>query len=309
MANWFLSIILSVVDRLSQPAASHAVEQSLRAAASTTAKRVPLEDEETSAHRGKSRSCFCLPTSWLSRFMGRVLRLGETPRHVAFILDGNRRFAVKQGLQRKSHGHAFGFDKLHEALEWCFDAGVSEVSVYAFSIDNFKRPREEVETLMRLAQDKLGYLLRRSELMRRNQVVIRVWGDVALLPEALQQLVARVADQTRDNCGPTLNVCFPYTSSHEVVAATKRLATECVAEGRNGDSVTTEEFERTLFTAGDHPQLLIRTSGEARLSDFFCWQTGEAQFQVFHCYWPEFSLFQFVWAVLAYRFHSPRQQH
>ncbi len=300
MANWFLSIVLSMVDRLAHPAASLHEEEAAAPVRDVSARD---EEDEVKAHRSKGRTCFCISNSWLSRFVGRVLRLGLIPRHVAFILDGNRRFAVKRQLSRKSRGHLFGFEKLHEALEWCYDAGVQTVSVYAFSIDNFKRPREEVETLMALAQDKLQYLLDRSELMRRKRVVVRVWGDLALLPPPLQAVVARVVEQTRDNGGPALNVCFPYTATHEAVAATRRLA-RAAREGRLEGGVTRGAFEGALFSAGDHPQLLIRTSGEARLSDFFCWQTGAAQFQVFKCFWPEFSLLQFVAAVLTFRFYE-----
>ena len=198
----------------------------------------------------------------------------------------------------KNQGHSWGFEKLHEALEWCFDAGVRAVTVYAFSIENFKRPKDEVETLMRLAKTKLDYLLSKSELMRKNQVVIRVWGQLELLPADLRRMVARAMAETSDNTGPTLNVCFPYTSSHEMLSATRAVALQC-PEGRP----RVADFERQLFSGGDHPQLLIRTSGETRLSDFLCWQTGRSVFLVYACLWPEFSILHFVAAVLQYRLH------
>ena len=199
-------------------------------------------------------------------------------------------------MERKQ-GHSWGFDKLHEALEWCFDAGVEAVSVYAFSIENFKRPPDEVETLMRLAKDKFEYLLTKSQLMKRNKVVIRVWGDLALLSNELRELVNRVMEETRGNSGPALNVCFPYTSSHELLQAV-----QTAARDGSGQNASLLDFEKHLFSRGNHPQLLVRTSGETRLSDFFCWQTGHSIFVVCDCLWPEFSVLHFAWTVLCYRF-------
>jgi ditrans,polycis-polyprenyl diphosphate synthase len=211
---------------------------------------------------------------------------------------------MKNGLKKKTSGHVWGFEKLHEALEWCFDAGVKAVTVYAFSIENFKRPKEEVDTLMGLAKEKFGYMLKESDLMRRNKAVIRVWGDLSLLSKDLREMVDSVMRQTAGNSGPQLNVCFPYTSSYEMVATTKKLAAEC-REGQLAlDDITISQFEKRMFSQGDHPEILVRTSGETRLSDFFCWQTGQAQFLVYKCLWPEFSLWHFVMAVLTYRFNK-----
>lgn len=271
------------------------------------------EEEEEEEAKYRRRTCWGLaPPGWLSRWVGRALQgSGAVPGHVAFILDGNRRFAVRRGLERKSAGHALGFDTLHEALEWCHDAGVRTVTVFAFSIDNFRRPPEEVDTLMRLAEDKFDFLLSRSELVRRRGFVVRVWGDLSLLSPRLREAAARVTRETQHNRGPCLNVCLPYTSTNEVVLATRRLAASAGASGAGWDATVDEPaFEAALFGGGScpHPQLLIRTSGESRLSDFLCWQTGSSVFLVYDCLWPEFSLLHFVAAVLRFRFELRRRR-
>jgi ditrans,polycis-polyprenyl diphosphate synthase len=300
---FFLSVIMSVVDRLrtvpSHPSSFGTDSGDYRA-------HDDVQDESNDKYRVKSKCCFLVNMSWMSRFVGSVLRWSSVPRHIGLILDGNRRFAVKRHLARKSLGHSLGFEKLHETLEWCFDAGVRAVTVYAFSIDNFRRPEEEVQTLFALAQEKFEYMLNRSALMRKNSVVIRVWGNLSLLPETLRLLVLRVMEETRNNSGPALNICFPYTSTHEVVMATQSLAS---ASGGCARRVEASEFDRALFSQGDHPELLVRTSGEARLSDFLCWQTGHAHFLVYKCLWPEFSLLHFVVAILMFRFHKMLEKH
>jgi ditrans,polycis-polyprenyl diphosphate synthase len=296
---FFLPVIMSVVDRLRFPSSARMDEDNNNNnnSSNSNSNNKDDEDEEEIAMAGRAsrrgERKRCCGAGWWSRAAGSVLRLGAVPRHVALVLDGNRRFAARAGLAQRSAGHALGFDALHDALRWCFDARVRAVTVFAFSIDNFRRPAHEVATLMALALDKFQFLLEHSRLMKRYQVVIRVWGDLSLLSPALQTLVLRVMAETRGNVGPALNVCFPYTSSHEVVTAAKQLKGHCPDALALGNA---------LFSHGDHPDLLIRTSGEARLSDFLCWQTGRSHFLVYKCLWPEFTLWHFVAAVLIFRF-------
>jgi len=283
---WLFSVLLSLFDR------KHSAPDD--ETGPSVADHVNVD-----AHRASKKSS-CM--GMLSRWIARVLSRGVVPRHIAFILDGNRRFAVKNQLE-KHHGHTWGFDKLHETLEWCFDAGVRAVSVYAFSIENFKRPQKEVDTLMALATEKFHYLLEQSQLMRDKNVVIRIWGELSLLPAELRALMERVMRETGENVGPTLNVYFPYTSSHELVGVARGVAQDCVDERLDAQHVTQCVVEDRLQCSGPFPELLIRTSGETRLSDFLCWQTSRSLFLVFKCYWPEFSIFHFAMAVLSYRFH------
>lgn len=136
---------------------------------------------------------------WLRSLCCRVLRCGQVPRHVAIIMDGNRRYAHKMHYERSFHGHVSGFDKLMETMEWCLELGITELTVYAFSIENFKRPREEVDALMELAKAKITQLLERKELIGRHGVQVRALGNLGLLPSDVLEAVARVVNFSQSN--------------------------------------------------------------------------------------------------------------
>ncbi|KAG8588715.1 hypothetical protein GDO81_006070 [Engystomops pustulosus] len=174
--------------------------------------------------------------SLIERLCANVLKAGPMPKHVAFIMDGNRRYAKKCHVERQE-GHSQGFEKLAETLRWCLNLGICEVTVYAFSIENFKRSKEEVDGLMELARQKFTRLL-------------------------------------EEKC--FLNVCFAYTSRHEVTNAVCEVARgvqEGLIEPRD---VTENLLDQCLYTShSPDPDLLIRTSGEVRLSDFLLWQTSQ----------------------------------
>jgi ditrans,polycis-polyprenyl diphosphate synthase len=136
--------------------------------------------------------------SWTRKFFNAVLAFGPLPKHIGFIMDGNRRFAQKRSME-KIVGHTMGFNKLKEALEWCFGLGVGVVTVYAFSIENFKRSPEEVSTLMRLAAEKFDELLNEEDIIHKHGVSIRVLGDISLVPDYLQHSMATAIHKTRNN--------------------------------------------------------------------------------------------------------------
>ncbi|KJE93643.1 dehydrodolichyl diphosphate synthase [Capsaspora owczarzaki ATCC 30864] len=229
----------------------------------------------------------------------RLLQHGPIPRHVAFIMDGNRRFAKKIHVNT-AMGHALGFDKLEQTLDWCLELGVRIVTVYAFSIENFKRSSQEVTALMDLAKVKFARLIEESEVIQKHGVSIRVLGDVTMLPLDVQQAIARAVTLSRNNSKSILNICFPYTSRHEMVEATKQIATG-LSEGRLQESDITEDlFERCMYTA-DAPDLFVRTSGEVRLSDFMLWQSAFSHMYFAEVLWPEFSLWDLFVAVLHYQ--------
>ncbi|GAA6067530.1 dehydrodolichyl diphosphate synthase complex subunit DHDDS, partial [Tachysurus ichikawai] len=145
------------------------------------------------------------------------------PRHVAFIMDGNRRYARKRHVERQE-GHTQGFDKLAETLRWCLNLGIHEVTVYAFSIENFKRSKEEVDGLIELAKEKFLRLLGEQENLEKHGVCVRVLGDLTLLPEDLQRLISKAVVSTRAYNKCFLNVCFAYTSRHEIANAVREMA-------------------------------------------------------------------------------------
>jgi ditrans,polycis-polyprenyl diphosphate synthase len=211
-----------------------------------------------------------LSGSWLRQACCSVLKAGEIPRHIAIIMDGNRRFAKKINRE-KATGHALGFEKLLETLEWCLDLGVTEVTVYAFSIYNFQRSKDEVDGLMELAKQKISRLLEKKKLIDDHGLCIRVLGDLTRLPHDVQVSVAQAIQQTKHNNKVFLNVCLSYASRYEISEAIQKLV-DGSHEGKIYPSDISEDLLESCLYTSKHPDLLIRTSGEVRLSDFLIWQ-------------------------------------
>uniref|UniRef100_A0A3B3CMY2 Alkyl transferase n=1 Tax=Oryzias melastigma TaxID=30732 RepID=A0A3B3CMY2_ORYME len=203
----------------------------------------------------------------LEKIASNVLKAGPMPKHVAFIMDGNRRFARKKNMERQE-GHMQGFNKLAETLRWCKQLNIPEVTVYAFSIENFKRSKEEVDGLLDLARQKFERLLDERENLEKHGVCIRVLGDLNMLPLDLQQLIAKAVLTTR-------------TNNNDVSEA---LLSECLYSNNS-----------------PNPDLLIRTSGEVRLSDFLLWQTSHSCLVFQSVLWPEYSFWNLCEAILQYQ--------
>ncbi|KAJ3175206.1 hypothetical protein HDU87_006441 [Geranomyces variabilis] len=238
-----------------------------------------------------------------------LLRSGPIPRHVGFIMDGNRRYARNAGVQT-GVGHAMGSKKLEETLEWCLKLGVQVVTVYAFSIENFKRPAAEVDVIMDLASRKLEEFSTNSAFITKHSIRIKVLGDVSLLPTHVRTAAARAERSTRHHAGAVLNIACPYTSRHEMATAVA-LAARGVKEARlDVEDVDEELLDRLMMTGGD-PQLdvLVRTSGEKRLSDFLLWQVSKScRVHFLDVLWPDFTFWDMLPVLLAYQVHaSPKQ--
>lgn len=211
--------------------------------------------------------------SWTQRLAIRVVRAGPIPRHVAFIMDGNRRFANKAQLSTATEGHVHGFDKLAEALQWCLDLGIEEVTVYAFSIENFKRSQAEVDTLMQLARDKFARLMEEKDRLHERGICIRIIGNWSLLPADLQQSMAEATLLTKDNKRAVLNVAFAYTSRDEITNSVAAVVDGVKRGELDSGDISDDLIRRCMYTGESaDPDLLVRTSGEARLSDFLLWQ-------------------------------------
>jgi len=240
--------------------------------------------------------------SWLDRLLINVLKRGPLPRHVAFIMDGNRRFARRRQV-RQIEGHSQGFEKLAETLQWCREFGITEVTVYAFSIENFKRSEEEVNALLELAKEKFQQLVNERDKLCKHGVCVKVIGNISYLPDDLQDVIRLSMDATKDNKECTLNVAFSYTSREEIVHAVQEAAKEVVGGALDPGDVTENILEKFLYTNESLPlDLLIRTSGEKRLSDFLLWQSSFSVTYFTEVLWPEFSL----WYLLAAIFHYQR---
>lgn len=241
--------------------------------------------------------------TWAEWAALRILRVGPVPNHLAIIMDGNRRFARKEHKDTLV-GHTQGFHKLTEMLCWCRDLGINEVTAYAFSIENFKRSKKEVDGLMDLAAEKFAKLLEEKEKMTKHGVCIRVIGDLNLLPSRIRKLTAEAILATRHNSKCFLNLALAYTSREEISSAVNELS-RGVAEGKIYSSDISEELlEKCLHTRGSRdPDLLVRTSGEVRLSDFLLWQSGFSCLFFTKVLWPEFTIWHLFAAVFYYQRH------
>ncbi|MCJ1474246.1 cis-prenyltransferase [Lambiella insularis] len=338
------------------------------------------------------------PVEWailkLRELLIGALRQGPVPKHVAFVMDGNRRFARSHQIETVE-GHNLGFEALARILEVCYKSGVRVVTIYAFSIENFKRSRYEVDALMSLAKLKLTQLSQHGDLLSRYGASIRVLGQRDLIRPDVLEVVDRVMQLTKDNGDAILNICFPYTSRSEMTHAVK----ECVVDwstpvvvdlsaqqekqrvfseahitnnirsrylsttatrtracspssagtsdaedslttsssattlqpstpsdlylpgedpekrSRGGfeypdlEKITAEALDEHMFTVGMPPlELLVRTSGVERLSDFMLWQTHQNTEVVFlNCLWPEFDLWTFFPVLVEWQWRRRKE--
>lgn len=207
------------------------------------------------------------------------------PNHIAIIMDGNRRWAVEKGMD-KIDGHKYGAQALENTVKVCLEKGIKYITVYAFSTENWNRSEKEVSTLMFLLQ-KLAEKYIAANL---KEVKIKVIGDVENVPGPVKNVIKKLEDMTKDNQGIQLNIAFNYGGRLEIVRAAKLIAEE-VKEGKLAvEDINDEVFENHLFTAGiPDPDLVIRTSGELRTSNFLPWQITYSEFLFLDKYWPDFG--------------------
>jgi len=219
-------------------------------------------------------------------------------------MDGNRRYA-RQNKMTVSDGHSDGFLALKRMLEICLKLHIQCVSVYSFAIDNFKRPPEEVGPLMELARAKLLELCKHGDLLQQYDVRLNVLGDAALLPPDVQQAVSLAEDLTKNHKSAILNVCMPYASRHEMTMAIQSAVRKCSIEGSDPNDISEDDIDSQLFTSlrGSPPlDILLRTSGVKRLSDFLLWQCCEDTLIHFTpTYWPHVGLRDFLPVLLDYQ--------
>lgn len=226
------------------------------------------------------------------------INLETIPSHVSIIMDGNGRWATARGLDR-TEGHKAGVLSLREAVTTSVRLGLDVLSVYAFSTENWKRPQREVDLLMRLFAETL---LKELPLFHQENVKLRFFGDLEALPEKTRKTFQRGLDETAQNTGMTFALAVNYGSRAELTRAAVLLANQ-IAEGTvSADSVTPADIEKNLYTAGlPDPDLLIRTSGELRLSNYLLWQLAYSELYVTQTYWPDFSKWDFLRAIKDYQ--------
>jgi undecaprenyl diphosphate synthase len=222
----------------------------------------------------------------------------KLPSHVAVIMDGNGRWAKRQGLPRIM-GHKRGVDVLKDLLRCCRDWGIQALTAYAFSTENWGRPLEEVEFLMALFERVLRKELR--EMLEEN-VQIRFVGDLEALPRSLQSEIERSMAETKSNRGIRFTVATNYGGRQEILHACRAIARQVQQGLLQPEEIDKEIFERHLYTAGiSDPDLLIRTSGEMRLSNFLLWQMAYAEIYITDSLWPDFNRKEFHRALAAYQ--------
>ncbi|OIW21768.1 hypothetical protein TanjilG_10667 [Lupinus angustifolius] len=251
-----------------------------------------------------------------------VLSFGPIPTHIAFIMDGNRRYAKKLNLVEGS-GYKAGFFSLMSMLKYCYELGVRYVTIYAFSIDNFKRGHEETKFLMNLMQEKIEGLIREESIVNRFGMRVHFVGNLKLLNEPLRLAAERVMSATAKNSRMVLSICVAYSSSNEILHAVQesceekwdeiRLLDESGAGygliGIGGDvkddsqrSIKLADLGRHMYMAvAPYPDILIRTSGETRLSNFLLWQSTNCYLYSPSVFWPEIGLRHLFWATLNYQ--------
>lgn len=218
----------------------------------------------------------------------------KIPVHVTIIMDGNGRWAKKQGL-RRVFGHKAGVESVRQATEFAAEKGVKFLSLFAFSEENWKRPQDEVNTLMELMVDAI---LKETPTLLKNNVKFRVIGDKAKLPKAVQEKIISAENITMSSTGLTLIVFLSYSGKWDILQAAERYYRE---KGESAQRPTPEEFDNYLSTAGiPDPDLLIRTSGEQRLSNYLIWQTAYTEFYFPEVFWPDFRKNDFQQALEEY---------
>ncbi len=238
------------------------------------------------------------------RELDRGIRHGPIPQHVGVILDGNRRFAKKAGLAVVTDGHRRGADKVEELVGWCDDLEIPAVTLWALSTDNFKRGPDELKAIFALIEEKVAaFSDDSSESPRRRRV--RMVGRRELLPQSTQDAIARAEEATANDGPYELLVAIGYGGREEITDAVRRMIADRV---RNGDSldgiasgIETDEISRYLYAPDiPDPDLIIRTSGELRLSGFLLWQSAYSEYYFCDVFWPEFRRIDFLRAVRSY---------
>jgi len=226
----------------------------------------------------------------------------EKPEHIAIILDGNRRWASEKDMPPWL-GHKKGAEKVEQLLEWCLRLNVKSITLYAFSTENFRRSKKEVEEILRIASEKLQKILT-DERIHKNKVRVKVIGRKHLLPEKLQRLIEEVERATQNYDKHFLNIALAYGGRAEIVDAARRLAEKVQSKELRPEDVNEELFEKFLYTSylpKQDPDLIIRTSGEERLSGFLLWQSAYSELCFLDVYWPDFRLIDLLRAVRTFQ--------
>jgi undecaprenyl diphosphate synthase len=239
-----------------------------------------------------------VPSGSEDRALVQAIDFGRLPRHVAVIMDGNGRWA-KLRRKRRVEGHRAGIASVRDVVETSARLGLEVLTLYAFSVENWKRPKTEVSTLMGLLK---RYLRIELDTLLRNNIRFRVIGRMHELPKDVQDELRRGMERTARSTGLLFNIALNYGGRTEITDAVRRLVADVMANGRDASRVDEQLLSSYLYTAGQpDPDLLIRTSGEMRVSNFLLWQIAYAEIWVTDVLWPDFRRRHLLQAVLDYQ--------
>ncbi len=233
-------------------------------------------------------------------YISRNLEKDKMPKHVAIIMDGNRRYSKLQGNMNAIEGHKRGVDTLENVLEWCIDLGINIVTVYAFSTENFKRSDEEVKDLMQLFVDSF-LSISSNKKIHKNEVKLKAVGRLDLFPDDVRDAIADAEKSTEKYDKRLINIAMGYDGRVEIVDAFKKIANKVKTGEIDPEDINEKMINDNLYTAGlEDPNLVIRTSGEERLSGFLLWQSSYSELYFTDSLWPELRKVDFLRAIRSY---------
>lgn len=237
--------------------------------------------------------------SWV---LEKEIKDGTIPVHVAIIMDGNRRWAYEKGMPKRD-GYHYGADVAEKVMDWCLELGVKTLTLYALSLENLNRPKEELITIFEVLEEKVDRLIADEKLMR-EKVRFKVMGDVSRLPLTLKEKLRNLEMLTKDNSERFLNIAISYSGREEILRAVRDIAKD-VKEGRlKPEEINYTNFEKKLFTSHLNkadPDLIIRTSGEVRISGFLLWQSAYSELVFLDVYWPDFRKIDLLRAIRTFQ--------
>ena len=230
------------------------------------------------------------------------VRKRPIPEHLGVILDGNRRWAIGHS-GTEYEGHRYGAETSQRFLEWCLDLNIKTITLYVFSMENFNRRKREVETILSLVEEEARKLLK-DQRLHQNQVRVKTLGRVDLLPKGLQEVLREIEDATEYYDRHYLNIALAYAGRTEIIDAARKIAGDVRKGSVRPEEIDEQFFMKYLYTAhlpNPYPDLVIRTSGEERLSGFLLWQSAYSEFCFLDVYWPEFRRIDLLRAVRTYQ--------
>ncbi len=241
------------------------------------------------------------------KWLTQQVKGGQMPEHVGIILDGNRRWAWERDLSPYD-GHSIGAKVGEEVLNWCLDYGIKTLTLFTFSTENFSRPSEEVNAVLKIVEEearKLG----KDKRLHTHHVRVKSLGRIDLLPASLKEVLVQLENDTRQYDGHFLNVAIAYTGRAEIVDATRKIVDDISQGQLSPQQIDEDVFRKYLYTAhlpNPNPDLVIRTSGEERLSGFLLWQSAYSELVFVDVYWPEFRRIDFLRAIRLYQMRHRR---